>query len=95
MICDHAASKSSLRLLGNCRGCASTIAVEIDLARGHIVRGEIAGLDVAIGTVRPPDGDVFADMARLQAESMGAVPKRRDDEPPATRSFINEGEDDA
>lgn len=62
MICDHDASKSSLRvflastdrhtfqdfgedggplLLGNCRGCHSTIAVQIDLARGSIVRGEI------------------------------------------------------
>jgi hypothetical protein len=29
-------------LLGNCRGCHSTLAVEVDLARGHVVSGEIA-----------------------------------------------------
>jgi hypothetical protein len=61
MVCDHEATKSSLRvflastdrvafqddgeggtlLLGNCRGCRSTLAVEIDLTRGRIVRGEL------------------------------------------------------
>lgn len=35
---------SATLLLGNCRGCASTLAVEIDLARGSIVRGEVGAL---------------------------------------------------
>ena len=34
-------------LLGNCRGCQSTLAVQIDLARGHIVHGEIVTSDAA------------------------------------------------
>jgi len=28
-------------LLGNCRRCKSTIAIRIDVARGHVVHGEI------------------------------------------------------
>lgn len=31
-------------LLGNCRGCNSTIAVQVDLARGSVVRGEIGAI---------------------------------------------------
>lgn len=31
-------------LLGNCRGCKSTLAVQIDLSRGSIVSGEIGAV---------------------------------------------------
>lgn len=42
-------------LLGQCRRCKSTIAIEIDVARGGITyAGEIGGVDVAVGTVRAP-----------------------------------------
>lgn len=31
-------------MLGNCRRCKSTIAIEIDVARGHVVHGEIGAM---------------------------------------------------
>ena len=40
--------------MGQCLKCHSTLSVAIDLVRGSIVRGEIGGLDVAVGTVRAP-----------------------------------------
>jgi len=61
MICDHDATKASLRvflaatdrqqirdfdgatvLTGDCRGCGEPLSVEVDLARGRVVRGELA-----------------------------------------------------
>lgn len=45
-------------LLGNCRGCKSTLAVDVDLARGSIVRGEIEADHTARSV---PGQDVISD----------------------------------
>lgn len=69
MLCDHEATKATLRvflaattrhafqdfggdtvLMGNCRGCDTTLAVEVDVARGRVVRGELT-----TGAVLPLD----------------------------------------
>jgi hypothetical protein len=47
-------------LIGNCRGCHSTLAVEVDLARGRVVRGELTtGAICAICPEPLPSGDAL------------------------------------
>lgn len=47
-------------LLGNCRRCKSTVAIEIDVARGSVVHGEIGAGDAYAAAFEGQGGQVDA-----------------------------------